>query len=86
MNARDPNLPLQADEATALAAYAERSWDEQIVPAMTDYIAIRPRARCSMPTALARLPGAGGATPHLDRGAQAAGLKLEVLRQEGARR
>ena len=40
MNARDPNLPLQADEATALGAYAERSWDERIVPALTDYIAV----------------------------------------------
>ena len=40
MNARDPNLPLQADEASALAAFADRSWDEDIVPALTDYIAI----------------------------------------------
>ena len=40
MNARDPLLPLQPDEASAIAAFAERSWDEQIVPALTDYIAI----------------------------------------------
>jgi len=40
MNARDPLLPLQPDEATALAAFADRTWDEEIVPALTDYIAI----------------------------------------------
>ena len=40
MNARDPNLPLQPDEATALGAFARRRWDEAIVPALTDYIAI----------------------------------------------
>lgn len=40
MNARDPNLPLQADEAEALATYADRAWDERIVPALTDYIAV----------------------------------------------
>ena len=40
MNARDPLLPVQPDEAAALAAFAERTWDEEIVPALTDYIAI----------------------------------------------
>ena len=40
MNARDPHLPLQPDEAAALGARAERAWDEQIVPRVTDYIAI----------------------------------------------
>src|SRR5256885_12748588 len=40
MNARDPLLPVQPDEAAALAAHAERIWDEQIVPALTKYIAI----------------------------------------------
>ncbi|HUP05910.1 MAG TPA: M20 family metallopeptidase [Caldimonas sp.] len=40
MNARDPNLPVQQDESAALAAFANRTWDEQIVPALTDYIAI----------------------------------------------
>jgi hypothetical protein len=40
MNARDPNLPLQPDEATAIAEFANRTWDEEIVPALTDYIAI----------------------------------------------
>jgi len=40
MNARDPLLPVQPDEATALGAFAERTWDEEIVPALTEYIAI----------------------------------------------
>ncbi len=40
MNARDPLLPLQPDEATALSAYADRRWDEAIVPALTDYIGV----------------------------------------------
>ncbi len=40
MNARDPLQPIQPDEATAIADYANRAWDEQIVPALTDYIAI----------------------------------------------
>ena len=40
MNARDPQLPLQPDEASALGDFAQRRWDEAIVPALTDYIAI----------------------------------------------
>jgi len=40
MNARDPSLPLQADEATALGRYADAAWDQRIVPALTDYIAV----------------------------------------------
>ncbi len=40
MNARDPLLPVQPDEAAALAAFAERRWDETIVPALTEYISI----------------------------------------------
>jgi acetylornithine deacetylase/succinyl-diaminopimelate desuccinylase-like protein len=40
MNARDPQQPLQPDEASALGAFADRRWDEAIVPALTDYIAI----------------------------------------------
>ena len=30
MNARDPLLPLQPDEASALGAFAARTWDEEI--------------------------------------------------------
>ena len=40
MNARDPLLPLQADEAEQLGKYAERVWDDEIVPALTNYIAV----------------------------------------------
>lgn len=40
MNARDPLLPLQPDESATLAAFVDRTWDEEIVPALTDYIAI----------------------------------------------
>ena len=40
MNARDPQLPLQPDEASALGAFANRRWDEAIVPALSDYIAV----------------------------------------------
>ncbi|MBV8470009.1 MAG: M20/M25/M40 family metallo-hydrolase, partial [Burkholderiaceae bacterium] len=40
MNARDPLLPLQPDEASQLGAFAAQVWDEEIVPALTDYIAI----------------------------------------------
>ena len=40
MNARDPHLPIQPDEATALGVFASQRWDEAIVPALTDYIAI----------------------------------------------
>ena len=40
MNARDPRLPLQPDEASALGTFANRRWDEAIVPALTDYIGI----------------------------------------------
>ena len=40
MNARDPLLPVQPDEASALAEFAARTWDEEIVPAITNYIAI----------------------------------------------
>lgn len=40
MNARDPNLPLQPDEAGALGRFADEAWDRRIVPALTDYIAV----------------------------------------------
>ena len=40
MNARDPLQPIQKDEAEALGRFAERVWDDEIVPALTDYIAV----------------------------------------------
>ncbi len=85
MNARDPNLPVQPDEATALVAYAARQWDEQIVPAMTDYIAI--------PAKSPMFDADWQAHGHLERvvrdtaswieGRKLPGLTLEVLRQDG---
>ena len=50
MNARDPLQPLQPDEASALGAFAERVWDEEIVPALTDYIAIPAKSPLFDPT------------------------------------
>jgi acetylornithine deacetylase/succinyl-diaminopimelate desuccinylase-like protein len=85
MNARDPLQPLQPDEATALAAYADRAWDERIVPALTDYIAIP--AKSPMFDADWQKNG------FLDKvvrdaaswveGRKVAGLKLEVVRLAG---
>jgi acetylornithine deacetylase/succinyl-diaminopimelate desuccinylase-like protein len=85
MNARDPNLPLQPDEATAIAEFANRTWDEEIVPALTDYIAIP--AKSPMFDADWQKNG------HIERvirdaaswveGRKVAGLKLEVVRLEG---
>ena len=85
MNARDPLLPLQPDEAATLFAYASRTWDEQIVPALTDYIAIP--AKSPMFDADWQQHG------HIERVVRdaaawverqgVAGLKLEVIRLEG---
>jgi len=85
MNARDPKLPLQPDEATAIAEFANRTWDEEIVPALTDYIAIP--AKSPMFDADWQKNG------HIERvirdaaswveGRKLAGLKLEVVRLEG---
>jgi acetylornithine deacetylase/succinyl-diaminopimelate desuccinylase-like protein len=85
MNARDPLLPLQPDEATALGAYAAHTWDEEIVPALTDYIAIPAKS----PMFDADWERSG----HIERvirdaatwveGRKVAGLKLEVIRLPG---
>ncbi|WP_119354992.1 M20 family metallopeptidase [Azohydromonas sediminis] len=40
MNARDPLQPIEPDEAGALGAFVARAWDERIVPALKDYIAV----------------------------------------------
>ncbi len=85
MHARDPSLPLQADEAEQLAAFSGRVWDEEIVPALTDYIAIP--AKSPMFDADWQQHGL------LDRvvrdaaswveSKKVAGLKLEVIRLDG---
>jgi acetylornithine deacetylase/succinyl-diaminopimelate desuccinylase-like protein len=85
MNARDPNLPVQPDEASALAAYTDRRWDEAIVPALTDYIRIPAKSPMFDPEWQAH-----GHIERVIRDAAAwveargvAGLELEVVRLEG---
>ncbi len=85
MNARDPALPVQPDEATALAAFANQAWDREIVPAITNYIGVP--AKSPMFDVDWQRHG------FLDRvvrdaatwveGRRIAGLKLEVVRLEG---
>jgi acetylornithine deacetylase/succinyl-diaminopimelate desuccinylase-like protein len=85
MNARDPSLPLQADEASALAAFSERIWDDEIVPALTRYIAIPAKSPMFDPEWQKN-----GYIEQVIRDAatwvesqRVAGLKLEVIRLEG---
>ena len=79
------NAPARTEEVAALAAYADRAWDERIVPALTDYIGIPAKS----PMFDADWAGHG----HLDRVVRDAaswvesrklpGLQLEVVRLEG---
>ena len=85
MNARDPLLPLQADEAEQLAKYAERVWDDEIVPALTDYIAVPAKspmfdAEWSQHGFIDRVVKDAAAWVEKQN---VAGLKLEVIRLEG---
>ncbi|NDG38799.1 MAG: M20/M25/M40 family metallo-hydrolase [Betaproteobacteria bacterium] len=85
MNARDPLLPVQPDEAIALGAYADRRWDEAIVPALTDYIGV--------PAKSPMFDAEWQAHGHLERVVRDAaawvesrkvpGLTLEVVRIDG---
>ena len=85
MNARDPLLPVQPDEAEAIAQYASRVWDEEIVPKITDYIRV--------PAKSPMFDADWAANGHLERvicdaaawveSRGVAGLKLEVVRIEG---
>ncbi len=85
MNARDPLLPVQPDEAAALGVYADRRWDEAIVPALTDYIGV--------PAKSPMFDADWASHGHLERVVRDAaawvesrkvpGLTLEVVRIEG---
>ncbi|MEW6706867.1 MAG: M20 family metallopeptidase [Pseudomonadota bacterium] len=85
MNARDPLMPLQPDEASALAAFAGSTWDDEIVPALTQYIAI--------PAKSPMFDSEWANNGHIDRvvrdaaawveGKKVQGLTLEVIRLEG---
>lgn len=85
MNARDPLLPVQPDEATALAAYADAMWDDEIVPALTHYISVPAKS----PMFDADWAGNGYIDSVIRDAAswvearKIPGLKLEVIRLEG---
>jgi acetylornithine deacetylase/succinyl-diaminopimelate desuccinylase-like protein len=85
MNARDPLLPVQPDEASAIAQFANRAWDEEIVPMITNYIAI--------PAKSPMFDADWAENGHIERVIRdaaswvertgVAGLKLEVVRLPG---
>ena len=85
MNARDPLLPVQPDEAAALAGFVNRTWDDEIVPALTDYIAIPAKS----PAFDADWQQHGYIERVIRDAAswieskKVAGLRLEILRLEG---
>jgi acetylornithine deacetylase/succinyl-diaminopimelate desuccinylase-like protein len=79
------NAPTRQAEVAALAAFADRAWDERIVPALTDYIAV--------PAKSPMFDADWAQHGYLDRVVRDAaawvesrklpGLKLEVVRQNG---
>jgi acetylornithine deacetylase/succinyl-diaminopimelate desuccinylase-like protein len=85
MNARDPQLPVRPDESAALAAFATRTWDDEIVPALTDYIAV-PAKSPMFDADWARHGYIERVITDAARwveGRRIAGLRLEVLRLPG---
>ena len=79
------NAPLPAPQITALAAFADAAWDQRIVPALTDYIAVPAKSPMFDADWAQR-----GLLDRVVRDAAAwvesrkvAGLKLEVIRLEG---
>jgi acetylornithine deacetylase/succinyl-diaminopimelate desuccinylase-like protein len=85
MNAPETLLPLRPEHSAALADYSARAWDERIVPALTDYIAV--------PAKSPMFDADWASHGHLDRvvadaaawvaGRRLPGLTLEVLKLEG---
>jgi acetylornithine deacetylase/succinyl-diaminopimelate desuccinylase-like protein len=85
MNARDPLLPVQPDEADAIARFANQTWDDEIVPLVTNYIAI--------PAKSPMFDADWAKHGHIEKvirdaaawveSKKVAGLKLEVVRIEG---
>jgi len=85
MNARDPLQPIQKDEAEALGRFADRVWDDEIVPQITKYIEVP--AKSPMFDAEWQEHGfidrvVRDAAAWVER-QQVQGLKLEVIRLEG---
>jgi acetylornithine deacetylase/succinyl-diaminopimelate desuccinylase-like protein len=89
MNARDPSMPIPGDDdgasLQAIAAYADRAWEDRILPALTDYIAIPSKSPMFDPDW-----AKNGFVERVVRDTaawierqQVAGLKLEVVRIEG---
>jgi acetylornithine deacetylase/succinyl-diaminopimelate desuccinylase-like protein len=85
MNARDPQPQSAVDGAAALAAFADRAWDERIVPALRQYIEVP--AKSPMFDAQWQAHG------YIDRvvrdaaawveSRKVSGLKLELIRIDG---
>ena len=85
MNARDAAPPLRAEQAAALASHAQASWQQRIVPALIDYIAVPAKspmfdAAWQQRGLLERVLCDAAAWVDSRR---VAGLKLQIVRLEG---
>ncbi len=79
------NAPIRPAEASALAAYADQAWDQRIVPALTEYIAVPAKSPMFDPD-WARHGFVDRVVHDAARwveGRRVAGLQLEVIRSEG---
>ena len=85
MNARDPMTSLSDDDVTALAEHSRRNWQDSIVPALVDYIAVPAKSpafdadwqRHGYLERVVRDAAAWAESRRL------AGLRLEIVRIEG---
>jgi len=79
------NAPLKSEEARALAAFSEEAWDQRIVPALTDYIAVPAKSPMFDADWASRglLERVVTDAARWVEGRRVPGLKLEVLRLEG---